>query len=198
MTDEILDNDVISKKKNPAQLTFKNWISLLILWFGIFNCAFYHLIMDLQVLIAAILLLIATIISYLNFKLGVKLSMGLILIGALSLVQFFPHQFQIGFYILGIPIQFELLLFIIGIVHYRTNRPVLSEFLKSLFGNFKIKEDKNKIREAKILSFKSKFLNKEIRELESIINNENFVPEAIQAAKELIQEKNHLADSNRK
>jgi hypothetical protein len=133
---------------------------------------------------------ISTVTTYFNYKQGVKITLGVILIGVLNLIDFFPMKNLINFGIKNaFEIGFEYSLFGIAIVHYFTNRTELSKFLKYLF-NREISEEEIKLNQkSKSNRFKSKFSNKSISELEMIINSDSFVPEAISAAKELIEEK---------
>lgn len=191
MNSEILDEGFETKEKNRIEIM--NWISLIILWFGIGYCGISGLFGELKVIVAIVLLIISTAITYFNYELGVKITLGIILVGVLNLVDFFPIKYSISFGVNVIEIGFEFILFGIGIIHYFTNREELSKFFNDLFNREMTAEEIKSAQRPRINGFKSRFSNKQIGELEIIVKNNKLVPEAIKAAKELIEEHKQIS-----
>lgn len=189
MNEEVLDDKFqkLPKRYNPSIL---NWASIIILWIGIGFCFSEGLIGEVKVLIATTLLVLATIVTFLNYKLGVRLTIMVILLGTISLIEFFPTKYFISFGINTIDLGFEISLFGVGLIHYFTNREELYKSLKN-FVNPEISEEELKAtKRSKVNGFKRRFSNKRVEELEMIANNEQLVPDAIKAARELLDEKN--------
>ncbi len=131
MNNEILDDGFENgDKRNRVKIV--NWISIIILWVGIGYCGIDGLLGEIKVIIAIVLLIISTGIMCFNYELGIVITMGTILIGIINLVDFFPITYYVFFEINAIEIEFEFILFGIGIIHYLTNKKELSKFLKNL------------------------------------------------------------------
>jgi hypothetical protein len=190
MEKDILDNDLTFKGENEFQPKLINWTSIIILWIGIAYSIFNGLISDTQDIAAIILLAIATIISYLNFNIGVRITLGIILAGVVNLVNFFPHRYELYFAINGFEIGFELILFMIGLIHCLTNRKNLSSLIEVLKNRDVSEEEIELAKRPRINGFKNRYSNKDISELREIANNKNLVPQANRAARELLEEKN--------
>ncbi len=188
MNSEILDDEFVNEEKIKG-IQIVNWISIIFLWGGIGYCGINGFLSELKVIAAIILLILSTGITYFNYELGVRITLGTILIGTINLVDFFPVKYFISFGINAIEIGFEFLLFGIGIIHYFTNREELSKFLKDLIYREVSEEELKSAQRSKINGLKRRFSNKQIGELEMIVNNDKLLPEAIKAAKELIEEK---------
>ena len=184
MENQILD-DGFENRYDGNQIQFVHWISLIILWIGIAYTGFIGLIGDIKVIAAIVLLVISTATTYFNYELGAKITFGIILIGIINLVNFFPIKYLISFGALG----FELILLAIGIIHYFTNRKEVSKLLKAIFYKERSEEEIQTAKHSKINAFKRRFSNKKTEELEAIANNTKRAPEAIKAARELIEEK---------
>lgn len=190
METEKPDDDLTSKDRNEVSTKWRNWASIIILWGGILYCLIAGVISDIRVLAAIIFLSATTIINYFNLSLGAKVTLGLIIIGIFNLVDFFPVKVTMGFEIMGVEIGLEFILFGIGIIHYFTNRGELSKFIREVLKRDLSDEQIRSVYRVKVNRFKRNFSNKEIPELEGISNNKKLLPEAIQAALELIDEKN--------
>ena len=190
MNNEILDDEFqITTEKNYPKII--NWISIIMLWVGIGYCGFYGLLGEIRVIIAIVLLVVSTVLTYFNYELGINITLGIILIGILNLVDFSPIKYFFGFGIFGVKIMFDLLLCSVGIIHYLTNRTAFSKFLNNL-SNKETEAETKSINRSKVNGFKRRFSNRKIGELELIVNNELLLPEAIKAAKELIEEKKKM------
>lgn len=189
MANEILDSDLSigerKRKFNPS-----NWFAIGILWIGIIVCLQSGLIKDIQVIIAILLLIVSTVMIYRNPRLGIRITLGVILLGVLSIVRFFPTQYFIGFGIGALKIGFEFIMFSIGLIHYYANRSELSTFLKDLFNREVSEKDLQAIERIRIENFKKRFLSKTVKELQDIVNKKELLPEAVKAAEEILEEKN--------
>lgn len=174
-----------SKKANLI-----NWISIFILWVGLSYSIASGLANDIKVIFAIILLIIATSLTHFNYVLGVKVTLGIIIIGVFNLVDFFHIKYSIGFGINETDLGLELILLTVGVIHYFTNQSTLYTYLKSAIQVEQSEEQIKGAQRSEINSFKRRFANKGIQELEHIISNDKLLPEAKTAAKELIEEKN--------
>lgn len=185
MKDQILDDEFIKNQPGRPKSKLMNWSATLFLWAGILACITNQLYLDWQVLLAGILLGITTIISYLNFPRGVRMTFGLILIGLFGGLTFFPIEFgfSIGF------LSVNIMLLIVALVHYYTNKAQLSVFLKGIFSPTIPEEEVIAIGRSKIDGFKKRFARKDLSELTAITQNSKLLPEAIQAAEELLEER---------
>lgn len=188
MSTEIFEDTLVNEdKRKGAQIV--HWISILILWAGIGYCGINGLWSEIKVVAGIVLLILSTGIMYFNYELGVKVAMGTILIGIINLVSFFPIKLFISFGIDAIEIGFEFLLFSVGVIHYFTNRKELSKYLTDLLSREISEEEEKFAQRSRINGFKRRFASMQIDELESIINNADLLPEAIKAAKVLMEEK---------
>lgn len=188
MDTKILDDGFqIKEKRNKFQIV--NWISLIILWIGIAQCGYVGTLGNPKVIAAISLLTISTIITYVKYELGVKITLGIIILGILNLLDFSPTKYFISLGINVIEIGFEISLIIIGIIHYYTNRKELSKFLKDLMNREIPEEEIKSAQRSRINGFKRRFSSKTIERLKIIANDDELLPEAIKAAKELIDER---------
>ena len=73
-----------------------NWIAIILLWIGICLCGYFGIITNAKVIVAFLLLAIASATSYYNYKLGTIITLGIIIIGAFDLVDFFPFKQYFG------------------------------------------------------------------------------------------------------
>lgn len=189
MEKEILDDDLAFKEKITTTTKLVNWISIIIFWIGIGYCFVSGIIRDPEVIAGIILLIVATITTYLKYELGVKITLGVIVVGVLSLVKYFPISYSISFGFGDFGLVFEMLVFLIGIIHYLTNKEITSSFLSGII-NREISEEEEQAGERnRINRYKNQFSTKKTKELEVIINNERLLPEARKAAKELIEKR---------
>lgn len=188
MNKEILDENLI--KKNENNLTFLvSWIPLFILWIGIIFQIIYGFLGDLKVLGALVLLIVATGLNYYNYKLGVKVTLGIILLGVVNLVCFIPNRYFIGFGVGSFIVEIELYLLLLAILHYFLNRKEISKFINEKFNREISKEEVEAEYRSRVNGFKRNFSDKSIEELKQLANNKNLLPQAIAAAKEMLEEK---------
>ena len=137
----ILDDHLAFKGEKIVQPKLVNWTSIIILWIGILYSIFNGLIYQNKFITGIVMLLITTIFCFSNFKLGVKVTLGIIIFGVLDLVDFFPIKFN--FEINGLGIGFDFVLVIIGIIHFFTNREQLFKSTKN-FLNLDLPEEEIK------------------------------------------------------
>jgi hypothetical protein len=188
MSNEILDyNHEVQNEREGLQVV--NWLGIILLWIGIGLTPFFGYFNLTKLIAAIILLLIATISMRFNFLLGVKITFFVALIGAVNFVDFFPFKYIFAFSILGIGLGFELILLLVTTVHFLTNRVILMEMIRDIFQSRITEGELVSARRSKVNSFKRRFSGRSLNELESIITNDKLVPEAIQAAEELLEEK---------
>ena len=185
----MLGNNLSFKAENIIQPKLMNWLSLIILWGGIGYCSIRGIITDVQVALGVILLIISTVATYFKYEAGVKITLGIIALGVLGLVKYFPISYSIGFGIGDFGLDFEMVTFLIGIIHCFTNREVLSDFLSEMMNREVSKEELHTEERSRINGYKNRFSKKNNEELEVIVNNESLLPEAIKAAKELIEKR---------
>lgn len=190
MNSEILDNGFENEDKRKV-IQIVNQISIIILWVGIADCGTSGLLSEIKVIAAIVLLLLSTATMYFNYELGVKITLGTILIGIINLADFFPSETFIYFETNTIKIEFEAELFGIGIIHYFTNREVLSKFLKDLL-NIELSEEEIKsAQRSRINGFKRRFVKLSDKEIELRLR-ENLVPAAIEALKQIKKERENV------
>lgn len=189
MSSEILDDELIPVNPHRNIKYHLVWASTFVLWIGIITCIVKGLLGDAQIAISAALLLVITIVMLRNYQLGIKFILGLILLSIIGLLQFFPTQYEIGFYIGEIGLSIELISLAVGLLHYFTNKKELSVFMTSLLNQKLSKKEKQDVTRVKIDGFKRRFTRKNDSDLEEIANNDELVPEAREAARELINER---------
>lgn len=189
MENDILDEDLLGKRDYEKPPTLSNWTSLLLLWAGIASGLYAGFLFETKFVFAVLLLAMTSMLTYLNFQVGVKVTLFVILIGTLGLLNFFPNNIDFRMTIFGLTFGFELYLFFIGLIHFFTNKKILSKFIFNLFNRRLSEEEKIADSRSSINGFKRRFSNKEITELEQIANDKDLVAAAKQAAQELILER---------
>lgn len=162
-----------------------NWSTILFLWAGMIACIANNGPLDWKVIVGVVLLFLTTTISYANFQRGVRTTLVLILLGLLGWITFFPVQYTIS---LG-SLRFDLMLIVVGFMHYYVNKPQLSAFFKGTFQQELPEQEVQAIGRSRINSFKNRFAKKELSELAAITLNARLLPEAVQAAEELLEER---------
>ncbi len=187
MEKEILDENLDQLENTKLKANLVNWISIVILWIGIGLCVQRGLIGDLQIVAGTVLLMVATFLTHFNYKMGVLVTLGILVLGILTLVEFFPFSLTIGF---GFG-AFDLLNLAIALVHIFTNWEVFSKIVNKE----STPEEVQVSTRNRVEGFKRRFQNKSTNELEGIVQNEKLLPYAIQAAQELIDERNSASKS---
>ena len=75
------------------------------------------------------------------------------------------------------------------LVHIRVNKATFSELYRNVRGNDRTETEVLTIHQSKVLKFKRRFTDKTLPELKAMTSNEKLVPEAREAARELVEEK---------
>lgn len=185
MRDPIFDNNFVGRTPDYSTSRLMNWSALLFLWAGVIACIAENGPLDWKVIIGVIFLFLTTTLSYSNFQRGVRTTLALILMGMLGWITFFPVQYTISF---G-TFSFDLLFIVVGFILYYTNKPQLSIFFKGIFQQNIPEQEISAIGRSRINTFKHRFAHKELSELAAITMNPRLLPEAIQAAEELLEER---------
>lgn len=183
----VLDDELSVEGQSKEKSKLINWTSIIILWGGLSYCFVDGSITETKVIIGVLLLLVSTATTFFKYEVGTKITLGAIVIGVFSLAKYFPISYSIGFGVGGFSLTFEVLILLIGIVHYLTNKEILSKFVSGLMNRKVSKEELQAKERRRINGYKNQFSKKNMEELEAIANNERLLPEAIEAAKELIE-----------
>lgn len=171
---------------------FSNWVSLIILWVGIiFNMAIDFEFSP-KFILGLIFLSIATIATWVNYYLGAKSTFVFIILGIFNIVKYWPSLLTLNLEFSGFIIYIEAPILIVGFIHYFTNRKVLSVLI-----NKELSEEELEVENRKTINgYKNSFSDKDVEELRTIANNNTLIPQAIIAAKELIEIQSDEEDRN--
>lgn len=181
---ELLDNDLIEVEE---QRSIFNWTAIILLWVGIGWCIANGYLGSFKNTVAIILLFMTSFVMYKYYPWGIKMTFGLLLMGALSTLDFFPYDIYFEFGVSNIGVGIDLIFILIGAIHVLTNKKEASKFLGTVFKPSE--EEAKSIRQTKMNSFKKRFASRNIGELKTIAANDKLIPEAREAAKELLKEK---------
>jgi len=186
VNENILDS--FDEEKGSSESNIKSWSSIVLLWIGIFVSVFNGLITDTITIVSIILLIIATLLTYWKRKAGVIFTLCIILLSVIGLISFYPIKYEIGISVGWVFLGFEVISLIIAAIHYYTNYEDLGWLFKDILrpSNERLLAESRR----RIDGFKSRFSNKSVEELERILKLNELVPEAIQASRELLKEKN--------
>ncbi len=191
---ETLDDDFGLEGINENKAGLLNWVSIIFLWIGIGS--FFNVGSRFEEIFYGpfILVLIATILSYFKFNVGLVITSIILLLGIFSQVFLFPFQYVLSFGIGNFGFDIETITLLVGVIHFITNKDF---FLKMINYSFKdnktYEEDKARMKSHKINLYKKMFAKKSNEELRVKIDNVELIPEAIQAAKELLEERNEIS-----
>jgi len=113
--------------------------------------------------------------------------LGVILLSFTGLIQFYNYTFSIG---IG-PLSFEMTAFGLLLFHLIMNPDIVTTIKLKLEPSQGSLEKKEKLKkeqfENRVNRFESKFKSKEKSELESIVNDNSLIPEAVEAARRLLE-----------
>lgn len=186
MKERLIDSNLIlpSTENKPG---ISNWSSLVLLWIGIALCIYLGLIKETRVIVAIIGLVGASIATYINYELGVKITFGIICLGVMTLLTFYPINAGFSLNIGDFSIGFEVVMFCVLLIHYYTNKDTMSTFVSQFYHG--TDEELKSEQRVHIDGFKRRFANSSISELKKKVNNPSLIPEAIKAAEELLEER---------
>ena len=108
-------------------------------------------------------------------------------LGVFNVITFFSTKF--GLSLNSSEIDFDILLLFIGILHFIINYKYFGIQTLTKTQKVKLVKFNNEDKLNKIELFKKRYSDKSSNELENIILNNDFLPEAISAAKELLESK---------
>jgi len=178
MNNEILDEDLISKKENNIQSKILSWTSIIILWFGIgYSFSFGYLTK--QDLAAIILLAVVSLICNINFEIGVKITLGLIIAGVFNMVEFLPIKYEISIGTDVFMISIDIILLLVLMIHYLTNKLYFAKYLDYFSVVEQYQDEIKTPNRSRINNFKTRFSNKDIAELEAISKTINSLKKQI-------------------
>lgn len=171
----------------------KNWIIIIVLWIGIALSCMNGLIGEIQLQAALILLVIVTIINFVKPSLGVKFILGLLVLGFLGILTFFPFKTRIGYG--NSMFLFDFYFLALAVIHLALNKSSFLGIFSSVINGDLSNEQLQKTNRVKIDTFKKRFYNKTISELTSIVEHKRLLPEALQAAQELLDERSNMEEN---
>ena len=112
------------------------------------------------------------------------------LVGSLNLIDVFPYKLLIGFGLDDTSIGLEMVMVLISAIHLLTNKEQFYVFNDDLIYNEERIDSKKDEFLKKVLSFKKRYSRKHKSELKLIIDDKGYLPEAREAAKQLMNELN--------
>lgn len=173
-----------------------SWLSIALLWVGLFLCYSHGILSEGKVIAGSILVIVTTATAYWKYEIGAKLALFVLLLGVLNLIAFSPYKVFFGIEVGGIAVGVEFIALVLGAIHYILNREVLSSFVNDLFNRQPTPEEQKLAKRRRIMNFKNRLESKSASELQAILSKNELIPEALLAAKELLEEKmNSNSDS---
>jgi len=186
MQQEILNNESISPSEKGKPNPLLRWTALLLLWIGTAFCIAARLTSEPRVFAGMVLLAFSTVMTYLRPEVGIKITLGVIVLGVVSLLTFSPFNYEVGIGIGNFRPSIQVLPLLVGVLHFVTNRETLTPFLKNIFNREVSQEDAQAIDRGKIDGFKKRYARKSSSELRAMTENMGLLPEARKAAEELL------------
>ncbi len=188
MQEDIIDDYFIEKPKQ-SRLKWVGYASLVILCLGLFLCFRNGLLGNIKVLIAIVALSVTTGLTFYKPKIGLKVTMVLILLANFGLIRFFPFTVGVGLRIGSFLIGVEFIMMMVACLHIGTNWDEFSAIPDQFTNKEKVQRKREEAAQQKINYFKSRFANKSIAELKVKAGDTSLLPEANRAARELLEEK---------
>ena len=184
MHSEIIDDS----KTNHGRITNPNWLSLIvlfILWVGLIHSVAVGISFGIKEILGTALLIFTSGMAYFKFQIAIKLILGILVLGFFNLVSYFAVSIDFYFSFNDALLRFDILLIFLVIVHFILNKDELTPFLKKWF-NWNPSESEIQLNKRKqIDTFKKRFSDFPMSDLEDKINDTKIVPEAKIAAQEL-------------
>ncbi len=193
-SDQLLDDEVIEfspKKPNP---TLKNWVVLILLWIGAVIQLFFGVYFtEAQTIISYglgySLLVLATVLAFIRFDYGQKATFILLILGTLRLANCLPVRTDVSFGIAELQVHFDVVFLLLLVIHILMNRGYFSKFIKWVLRMVRGKENKLTYEKKQRNAFKENFSKKTNEELLKIAENYTLNPNAVAAAKDLLEER---------
>ncbi len=186
-----MENEILDAAFSGIEKTTKNavnkWFVPAILWIGASMCMLRGYFLEIQFILAFLLIVITTIFNYRNHKSGPWITLGILIPGIVNLVFYFPFEFNFGIALFSLKFEIDFVLLILGVVHFFLNsKPIVPQLQKYIAKSpERIREEKD----ARISGFKQRFSSKSKKDLEDILSNKMMIPEAKKAAEELLKAK---------
>ncbi|MEM1217334.1 MAG: hypothetical protein AAGH79_00405 [Bacteroidota bacterium] len=187
MPQQLLDSNQTPRPSNFQVIS--PWIVLAIGTLGLIWSALVGVILRPGQLGGLLFAVLAMVITFSRPTIGVKVTVGVLLLAVLNIISFFPISNTIELQILGFPVFFEVGSLILLIIHFRANRGVLRPWVRSMIRREVPKAEQEAAARTRINGYKRNLDKKSTDELRNILEESQLVPEALQAAQELIDER---------
>ncbi len=178
MHDEILDNE---EPKKEIRFSFLQNFVLIILWFSVLFGWENFLFFNQKYLIGVVCLLISSVLTFINPKLGLYSTLIMLVLGVMNIAHHMGMTVSMTFGKSGNEFSLDLVYLLLLFVYIGMNRNELSKIFPS-----KIKNKTQPHRNMEENRFVKKYASKSSEELEAIIKSNQFSKEAIEAAHELL------------
>jgi hypothetical protein len=186
---ELLDEHLYLEAKPEVEAPIWSWIAPFVLWAGLIATLSEGLGGRSKVIAAICCLFTATIATLVNRRIGARLTMLVLVLAMFRVLVFLPASYYVSFGIEYYHLGIDVLFLGLGMIHYISNRNILAHFFAITPPTQPSESEKEIAKLARIAAFKSRFCRKSIDELYLKAENEELVPEAQLAARELIMEK---------
>ena len=178
--------DGILLDSGPKNNLAKRMTAYIICWLGISISLLIFNLRDINTILGLTSLLIATAITFKYLKAGVIFFFLVLLASTFDIVGFFPVKVNISF--------FNISMLSVLLIHSYLNQDIILPVTQDLSASL-MNTDNPSFNTSAVNRFKIRFENYSPIKLQEIIDTNKFVPEAIQAAKELLQE-NYSSEIN--
>ena len=186
MNHDILDAEF--EEENPTKKqSFLAWVSLLVLWAGVVIYVLYGAVIHLGFIFSLILLIVASVLTYFFPRTGAITTFIVIGLSVVDITAYYPVSY---FFSMGaFPLEINLLMLALLVFHFKASRMSLPKFVNWTRLPNVSAEEKEAAYRTKVNRFKRRYTDKPLEELQEIAQHDSRVPEARQAAKELLEEK---------
>lgn len=180
MSNNILDEHLIQPKKR--RIPAVRWVGLVYLWLCVLLLFTSGFVNTSSISLAAVVL-VSTIIYYFNKRISAIVVAIILTLASINFISISPISLLFPFYFIWI----EVFSFIMLCIHFTMNRDDIQDFVEYL--RVGTAEEQQAVKNSKIESFKRRYANKSSYELKNLAQNSALLPEARQAAQELLEEK---------
>jgi hypothetical protein len=188
MLEDLLDEGLIERRIIEKR-GLANWSAFMLLWVGIGVSIAAGYLTHWPLLIGGAALIVTTFLFYLQkIQIAIMLLACSLLAGTLRILMFFPIYFTFDF---GSVLSVDILPFLVLVLLLATNWETYRDLVVAIRGDHQ--ETAADSRAAKNNRFLVAFRNKSTRELEAIVSENRLVPEAVQAAAELLKVRGELS-----
>lgn len=184
---DLLDEEDFVLGNDTMQKGVKHLSGIIILWIGMVATILLGGFFDLKIQVSFTILIAVSLFSFYNSRVGSIVVLGLILTSVFGLFEFFVFHFSFNMKIFGLSVYLNLLMVLIAVIHYYSNRQFIDAFMLSIFALNQERETERNRSQVEML--KNTFNSMSLIELERMSKDESLRSEAIFAIKELIIEK---------